>query len=86
MPCVSALRAERIDRNLALACALLHLSAKLALSSRPLLLVRGRRRAVTVCVPFYAALGFRSDEEVVDQLPDGTPLKCVRMSKRIVEP
>ena len=34
-------------------------------------------------VPFYAALGFHADEDVVDQLPDGTLLKFVRMSKRI---
>lgn len=37
-------------------------------------------------VPFYAALGFESDEDVVDRLPDGTLLRFVRMSKRIVEP
>lgn len=34
-------------------------------------------------VPFYAALGFHADEDVVDQLPDGTMLKFVRMSKAI---
>ena len=34
-------------------------------------------------VPFYAALGFQADEDVVDQLPDGTMLKFVRMSKGI---
>jgi GNAT superfamily N-acetyltransferase len=37
-------------------------------------------------VPFYAALGFHSDEDVVDVLPDGTPLAFVRMSKPIPEP
>jgi GNAT superfamily N-acetyltransferase len=34
-------------------------------------------------VPFYRALGFSPDEDVVDVLPDGTPLRFVRMSKRI---
>lgn len=34
-------------------------------------------------VPFYAALGFTEDEPVVDILPDGTPLRFVRMSKVI---
>lgn len=34
-------------------------------------------------VPFYAALGFHEDEPVVDTLPDGTPLRFVRMSKPI---
>jgi hypothetical protein len=34
-------------------------------------------------VPFYSALGFTADEEVVDVLPDGTPLGFVRMSKPI---
>jgi GNAT superfamily N-acetyltransferase len=34
-------------------------------------------------VPFYQALGFTPDEDVVDVLPDGTPLRFVRMSKRI---
>jgi GNAT superfamily N-acetyltransferase len=34
-------------------------------------------------VPFYSALGFHADEEVVDVLPDGTPLGFVRMSKPI---
>lgn len=34
-------------------------------------------------VPFYQALGFSPDEDVVDVLPDGTPLRFVRMSKRI---
>lgn len=34
-------------------------------------------------VPFYAALGFRADEAVVDALPDGTMLRFVRMSKTI---
>jgi len=37
-------------------------------------------------VPFYAALGFTPDEDVVDVLPDGTPLRFVRMSRRIVDP
>jgi hypothetical protein len=37
-------------------------------------------------VPFYAALGFRADEDVVDTLPDGTLLKFVRMSQRISRP
>lgn len=34
-------------------------------------------------VPFYAALGFTADEDVVDVLPDGTRLRFVRMSRRI---
>jgi hypothetical protein len=34
-------------------------------------------------VPFYSALGFAPDEEVVDLLPDGTPLRFVRMSRGI---
>ncbi len=34
-------------------------------------------------VPFYSALGFAEDEEVVDLLPDGTPLRFVRMSRPI---
>lgn len=34
-------------------------------------------------VPFYRALGFHADEDVVDILPDGTPLRFVRMSRRI---
>lgn len=34
-------------------------------------------------VPFYAALGFRADEAVVDTLPDGTMLRFVRMSRTI---
>lgn len=34
-------------------------------------------------VPFYSALGFHADEDVVDALPDGTMLKFVRMSKPI---
>jgi GNAT superfamily N-acetyltransferase len=34
-------------------------------------------------VPFYSALGFAPDEEVVDVLPDGTPLRFVRMTRRI---
>ena len=34
-------------------------------------------------VPFYVALGFQADEDVVDALPDGTMLKFVRMSKSI---
>lgn len=37
-------------------------------------------------VPFYQALGFQPDEDVIDVLPDGTPLRFVRMSKPIVEP
>ena len=37
-------------------------------------------------VPFYAALGFHADEDVVDALPDGTMLKFVRMSKSIDQP
>ena len=36
-------------------------------------------------VPFYSALGFTEDEEVVDVLPDGTPLRFVRMSRPIGE-
>ena len=36
-------------------------------------------------VPFYSALGFHADEDVVDVLPDGTPLAFVRMSKPITE-
>ena len=34
-------------------------------------------------VPFYQALGFTPDEDIVDILPDGTPLRFVRMSKQI---
>lgn len=34
-------------------------------------------------VPFYTALGFTADEDVVDVLPDGTPLRFVRMSRKI---
>jgi N-acetylglutamate synthase-like GNAT family acetyltransferase len=34
-------------------------------------------------VPFYRALGFIAAEDVVDTLPDGTPLRFVRMSRRI---
>lgn len=34
-------------------------------------------------VPFYSALGFAADEHVVDVLPDGTPLRFVRMSRPI---
>ena len=34
-------------------------------------------------VPFYSALGFHADEDVVDALPDGTMLKFVRMSKTL---
>jgi N-acetylglutamate synthase-like GNAT family acetyltransferase len=37
-------------------------------------------------VPFYAALGFHADHDVVDTLPDGTLLKFVRMSQRINRP
>ena len=37
-------------------------------------------------VPYYAALGFHADEDVVDALPDGTMLKFVRMSKVIHQP
>jgi len=36
-------------------------------------------------VPFYRALGFTADEDVVDVLPDGTPLRFVRMSRRVGE-
>jgi GNAT superfamily N-acetyltransferase len=36
-------------------------------------------------VPFYRALGFNADENVVDTLPDGTPLRFVRMSRLIEE-
>lgn len=36
-------------------------------------------------VPFYSALGFVADEDVVDVLPDGTPLRFVRMSRPIGE-
>jgi len=32
-------------------------------------------------VPFYAALGFRAMKDVVDVLPDGVPLKFVKMDK-----
>jgi GNAT superfamily N-acetyltransferase len=32
-------------------------------------------------VPFYAALGFQPAEDVVDVLPDGVPLRFVRMDK-----
>jgi GNAT superfamily N-acetyltransferase len=37
-------------------------------------------------VPFYSALGFHADEDVVDTLPDGTLLKFVRMSQHITRP
>lgn len=37
-------------------------------------------------VPFYRALGFHDDEDVVDELPDGTRLRFVRMSAPIVLP
>ena len=37
-------------------------------------------------VPFYSALGFEAEEDVVDVLPDGTPLRFVRMSRRIGDP
>jgi hypothetical protein len=37
-------------------------------------------------VPFYSALGFEPNEEVVDVLPDGTPLRFVRMSRQIDNP
>ena len=36
-------------------------------------------------VPFYSALGYSEDEDVVDLLPDGTPLRFVRMSRPISE-
>jgi GNAT superfamily N-acetyltransferase len=36
-------------------------------------------------VPFYTALGFVAEEDVVDMLPDGTPLRFVRMSRPIGE-
>lgn len=32
-------------------------------------------------VPFYSALGFLPDEDVVDILPDGVPLRFVRMTR-----
>ncbi len=32
-------------------------------------------------VPFYAALGYTAEEQVTDVLPDGTPLKFVRMTR-----
>lgn len=34
-------------------------------------------------VPFYVALGFTGIEDVVDVLPDGTPLRFVRMTKAL---
>lgn len=34
-------------------------------------------------VPFYQALGFRRVEDVVDVLPDGTPLRFVRMERDV---
>jgi GNAT superfamily N-acetyltransferase len=34
-------------------------------------------------VPFYGALGFQKAEDVVDVLPDGVPLRFVRMTKVI---
>jgi N-acetylglutamate synthase-like GNAT family acetyltransferase len=34
-------------------------------------------------VPFYAAMGFERVEEVVDVLPDGVPLRFVRMVKEV---
>ncbi|MBI3789658.1 MAG: GNAT family N-acetyltransferase [Gemmatimonadetes bacterium] len=33
-------------------------------------------------VPFYAAMGYVAAEPVVDVLPDGTPLRFVRMTRR----
>ena len=32
-------------------------------------------------VPFYEALGFLSEEDVIDVLPDGVPLRFVRMTR-----
>ena len=37
-------------------------------------------------VPFYAALGFNREEAVTDQLPDGTALPFVRMTRSIDGP
>ena len=34
-------------------------------------------------VPFYEALGFRRVEDVVDVLPDGVPLRFVRMERDV---
>ena len=52
--------------------------------------VRSGFRALTLMatlpgVPFYTALGFAPVEDVVDVLPDGTPLRFVRMSRPIGE-
>lgn len=53
-------------------------SAALAAGFRSLTLM-----ATLPGVPFYRALGFAADEDVTDVLPDGTPLRFVRMSKGI---
>ncbi len=37
-------------------------------------------------VPFYSALGFRADGEVTDILPDGVPIRFVRMRRRLRDP
>jgi len=37
-------------------------------------------------VPFYAAAGFRREEERVTVLPDGVALRFVRMTRPVVEP
>ena len=37
-------------------------------------------------VPFYAAVGFKREEERVTVLPDGVALRFVRMTRPIVEP
>ncbi|MGQ0765568.1 MAG: GNAT family N-acetyltransferase [Gemmatimonadota bacterium] len=34
-------------------------------------------------VPFYSAMGFQPLEDVVDRLPDGTPLRFVRMWRKL---
>lgn len=34
-------------------------------------------------VPFYSAMGFEPMEDVVDRLPDGTPLRFVRMWRKL---
>jgi GNAT superfamily N-acetyltransferase len=34
-------------------------------------------------VPFYEALGFTSEEDVIDVLPDGVPLRFVRMTRNL---
>ncbi len=37
-------------------------------------------------VPFYTALGFEAIESVTDELPDGTPIRFVRMRRELPAP